>query len=124
MVSVGSARLGELTVCTNTKITNQSGLTKETVSRQISALKNDGALLRRQCARLFFWILPACIARSAAISITQNLPAIYLLFTLYFLGTLQDEKRGAYQNSGADKKGKSEGFVEKYNTGPNPKGNR
>ena len=55
---------------------------------------------------------------------TQNLPRIYLGFTLYFLGAPQDEKRGAYQNSGADKKGKGEGFVEKYHTGPNPKGNR
>ena len=55
---------------------------------------------------------------------TQNLPRTYLGFTLYFLGALQDEKRDAYQNSGADKKGKGEGFVEKYHTRPNPKGNR
>ena len=60
----------------------------------------------------------------AANSIAKDLLIIYLLFTLYFLGTLQDEKRGAYQNSGANKKGKGEGFVEKYYTGPNPKGNR
>ena len=54
MVSVGSARLGELTVCTDTKITNQSGLTKEAVSRQISALINDGVIVAQAMRLVIF----------------------------------------------------------------------
>ena len=54
MVSVGSARLGELTVCIDTKITNQSGLTKETVSRLISALKNDGVIVAQAMRQIIF----------------------------------------------------------------------
>ena len=54
MVSVGSARLGELTVCTDTKITNQSGLTKEAVSRQISVLLNDGVIVAQAMRQIIF----------------------------------------------------------------------
>ena len=54
MVSVGSARLGELIVCTDIKITNQSGLTKETVSRLISALKNDGVFVAQAMRQIIF----------------------------------------------------------------------
>ena len=54
MVSVGSARLGELTVFTDTKITNQSGLTKEAVSRQISVLLNDGVIVAQAMRQIIF----------------------------------------------------------------------
>ena len=54
MVSVGSARLGELKVCTDTKISNQSGLTKETVSRLIRALKNGGVIVAQATRQIIF----------------------------------------------------------------------